>query len=205
MVGPSQEVFEIHRGILCNLSAYFRAAIDGKFKEAQDGRIILPVNDPEIFERFQLWAYRGTLLLQGQEIKNLNSTILTELYIFAEARDVPTLQNAAVDALIQWEVSVKKIPTNALSRIYANTRVTSPIRRLVVDMSVNKDDLSNEGWFLVNEEEEDEGWPREFLFAMARRFYDLKKAGSKGERDLWKLREKYYVSVPVEVSDMGKG
>ena len=32
-VGPSKETFQMHKKLLCSVAAYFRAALEGNFKE----------------------------------------------------------------------------------------------------------------------------------------------------------------------------
>lgn len=55
-VGPSAETFPIHKAILMKYDS-FSAAIDGKFREAVDGVIDLPEEDPDIFCFVVAWLY----------------------------------------------------------------------------------------------------------------------------------------------------
>ena len=45
-VGPEKQVFHIHKGLLCNAAAYFRAALEGGFKEVCDHPFIVCIMDP---------------------------------------------------------------------------------------------------------------------------------------------------------------
>jgi BTB/POZ domain len=47
-VGPHAETFPVHKDILTK-SEYFRKALDGEFREAEDQAIDLPEEDPDIF------------------------------------------------------------------------------------------------------------------------------------------------------------
>ena len=159
-VGSAKEESVIHKDVLCEISSYFKAAFNGKFKEGEEGNISLLEEDPEIFELFQLWVYKGTFLLAGQEIQDLASTSLVDLYIFAEARDIPTLQNSVVNALIELEVTDGQIPTDVLSRVYANTRITSPLRKLIVGMAASLGDLDGDELWATSHIEDH--WPKEY-------------------------------------------
>lgn len=58
-VGPTAEVFSVHRDILTK-SEYFRKALDGEFREAEDQAIDLPEEDPAIFSFVVAFLYEGT-------------------------------------------------------------------------------------------------------------------------------------------------
>ena len=49
LVGPDKVSFIIGKELLCKDSDFFRAALEGSFKEAQEGRVELPDTSPEIF------------------------------------------------------------------------------------------------------------------------------------------------------------
>jgi hypothetical protein len=55
-VGPHAEVFSVHRDILTK-SEYFRKALDGEFREAEDQAIDLPEEDPAIFSFVVAFLY----------------------------------------------------------------------------------------------------------------------------------------------------
>jgi hypothetical protein len=52
-------VFSVHRDILTK-SEYFRKALDGEFREAEDQAIDLPEEDPAIFSFVVAFLYEGT-------------------------------------------------------------------------------------------------------------------------------------------------
>jgi len=57
-VGPHAETFHIHRDILTR-SEYFRKALDGAFREAEEQAIDLPEEDPAIFSFVVAFLYEG--------------------------------------------------------------------------------------------------------------------------------------------------
>ena len=61
IVGPDRKVFSLHKRLLCENSEYFKAALEGSFKEATTQSIELLDDKVEIFKVFQHWLYTGTL------------------------------------------------------------------------------------------------------------------------------------------------
>lgn len=61
LVGPKKQRFEIHKGLVCSRSDFFKAAFTGAFKEANDGTLTLPEHDPATFKYFVSWLYTGSL------------------------------------------------------------------------------------------------------------------------------------------------
>ena len=60
LVGPEKKRFEIHQGLVCSRSEFFKAAFTGNFDEA-DGSLTLPEQDPATFKYFVHWLYTGNL------------------------------------------------------------------------------------------------------------------------------------------------
>lgn len=54
-VGAEKSVFLVHKGILCRESSYFKAALEGNFREAMECCVVLDDEDLETFERFNTW------------------------------------------------------------------------------------------------------------------------------------------------------
>lgn len=48
--------------MLCSLAPFFKAALDGRFKEAADNAIPMPEESIVVVRRFQLWAYTGYVM-----------------------------------------------------------------------------------------------------------------------------------------------
>ena len=53
-----------------------------------------------VFELFQFWLYSENFLDAGESIADIGASSLVRLYLFAEARCIPQLQDATIDALI---------------------------------------------------------------------------------------------------------
>ncbi|KAF5971673.1 hypothetical protein FBULB1_9087 [Fusarium bulbicola] len=60
-----KDQYRVHKAIICPRSKFFKAACDGKFKEAQTGTIDLPDDDPVAVRMMIDYLYRDTYLPTG--------------------------------------------------------------------------------------------------------------------------------------------
>ena len=67
LVGASEKRFVIHEDALVRHSTFFRAALNGEFREAEENTIRLPEVDPEIFGILAHWAYSNELIVMEQQ------------------------------------------------------------------------------------------------------------------------------------------
>lgn len=186
LVGPDKQPFIIHRELLCETSSYFAAALQGEFKEAKEQRIEMLEEDVAMFQSFQIWLYSDNILTTNTRE---NWKILFDLHIFGDARGIPHLQNAAVDALINKEHRLKWIPAYQFKYVYEDTSEKSPLRRLLVDWTAS---LSAADWFT---EDKFEWYGKRFLFDMAMAQYEMRKGVKKVITDFRSHCEDYHVSI----------
>lgn len=138
-VGPENTTFGIHRGLLCHHSSYFDRALNGGFKEAVEGEVILADEDPTIFTRFNEWLYTGAILLGKIETeRDIPYPVLVKLYIFAEKRGVVRLQNRVTDFIIRKNKISQSFPNSCIRFAWTNTADSSPLHRLLVDLYVRQ-------------------------------------------------------------------
>lgn len=100
LVGPEHAKFGVHKALLCHHSSYFKAALTGRFGEAEEGTITLEAEDPEVFSRFNAWLYTGDFRKDEDDGALLLGPAL-DLCVFAAKRMVPRLRNAIVDRVIK--------------------------------------------------------------------------------------------------------
>ena len=94
-----------------------------------------------MFKRFLLWLYSGSIIeFPVETCESVYWEDLFGLYVFGDARSIPALQNAVIDALIAKSEQTNTIPTNQYVFLYANTVDNSPLRRLAVDWMVSRID-----------------------------------------------------------------
>ncbi|SMR62397.1 unnamed protein product [Zymoseptoria tritici ST99CH_1E4] len=133
-VGPvdNQRTFQVHKDILCHYSGYFKGALRGHFIEATTGNISLPTDDPDTFEAFVYWThFRRMPVLEPRE----TLTMLSQLWVFGDARAVPLLQNEAIAELVLIASKHERsFPVDIVPYIYENTRLGSPLRRVIIDL-----------------------------------------------------------------------
>ncbi|KAL8814420.1 MAG: hypothetical protein Q9223_006351 [Gallowayella weberi] len=60
LVGSDLKPYHVHRDVICDRSAHFRAALQGHFQEAHTGRLEFPEDEPTTFELFIRWLYGST-------------------------------------------------------------------------------------------------------------------------------------------------
>ena len=137
-VGPERIRYSIHKGLLCSRSDYFKAALTGNFSEAADQVVTLDDEDPEIFRTFNAWLYTD-VLVEDTDPEMQQWSLLFKIYVFAEKRIVPLLQNAAIDEIIRAHAK-HSIPTEEIRHAWARTAEASPLRKLLVDLRLNEND-----------------------------------------------------------------
>ena len=59
-VGPGKSRFDVHKGLLCSVSDFFKAACNGQFIEGK-GIVTLPEQEESTFRYFVYWLYTGKL------------------------------------------------------------------------------------------------------------------------------------------------
>lgn len=138
VVGTFEILYTLHKGLLCFYSDFFRAALNGSFKEAKDRRIELPEVDIDVFEAFQVWLY--TQNLPKNEVVPTKVypewPLLIKLWIFGDGHQIPLLQNSVMDAIIDKVEKDNQIPIKELNLAYENTLPGSPLRKAFIDIMV---------------------------------------------------------------------
>lgn len=199
IVGQNKKAFTIHKGILYNVTPYFRAAFEGQFLESPKQVLEFPEEDETLFRHFQLWVYTKDILEDGEEIDTMNWKVLVDLYIFGDKYGVSELQNAAINLLIDKRASSRIIPVGTFNHVYENTQASSPLRKLCVDWSVQY--IQPRSWFEGNKRG---CYPRDFLIDLVVANHELMKVMKPKEVDFGSRRLDYHVNSPnsaISVAD----
>jgi BTB/POZ domain len=138
-VGSSPESFHVHKSFLCNASPFFRAALEGQFKESAEGVLKLPEDSPDTFERFLSWLYLNEYKVMGRKKDRSSEGFWREVvrdHSFAEKVQVGAFQKTIIDNLLhEYKFSkLKPMSLKSVLHIYAETSETSSLRRLAVAM-----------------------------------------------------------------------
>jgi hypothetical protein len=167
-----------HEDLLTYHSEFFRAALGGGFKEAEEKTVRLPTEDTTIFEFFQFWMYYGRFPSEVQkddrELANLwakepdsdfYSGRLIAMYVFGDQYQVTELRRYALDTIfdhIVGEEDALMPETSSTKLAYSKLSPSSPMIRFLVD--------AFHGLGGVNCYEEDVRHPRALLQAVLRRY-----------------------------------
>lgn len=184
-VGKEKTPFPLHKGLLCNASPYFRACLQGEFKEAQSQTIDWPEENPEIVKVFQFWLYSGNL----DAPTSSKWEYLVDLYSFGDKFDLRDFENEIVDTITDKIDKGERIPIPTFALIYNKTASHAPLRKLIVDLAVNH--------FLAMEESAAQAsllknYPRELLVDIVFAKYDKTRTGKKSAKAIRMHRAYYY-------------
>jgi BTB/POZ domain len=138
-VGSPPEDFHVHKSFLCNVSPFFRAALEGQFKESTDGILNLPENKPETFERLLGWLYfnqydMARLVREKNDIEYWNAII--DDHVFADKAQLEEFQNEIIKQAVASFQShhIRSLNLGSVLKLYTDTHEANPLRRLAVAM-----------------------------------------------------------------------
>ena len=96
-VGPDHYPFLLHKGRLCQHSAFFEKAFHGSFDEASTGSMYMEEDGVDEFQLFEEWLYTDEL--NYAEDSSDPSHLLVKVFCLAEKVGIPELQNATLDTI----------------------------------------------------------------------------------------------------------
>ncbi|MCJ1299276.1 hypothetical protein MMC08_002068, partial [Hypocenomyce scalaris] len=140
-VGANKIDYGVHKDLLCHYSSYFAAALNGNFKEAKENTVELVEDSPKLFEQSQLWLYTQYLCEKAEDETTPGLDEMAKLYVWADKRGIPKLQDPAIDAIIRKSKFENLIPTSYIRLAYDNLPASDPLRRLLIDFCVHCGDI----------------------------------------------------------------
>ena len=132
-VGAEQKKFHLHRDLLCDRSAYFKACFEGDFEEAQQKELYLLEDDVESFDLFVRWLYGATL----KKI-SLDEDLLVYLALvtLANKLSLEQLHNETMDHILGfYRLAPPKLDADTIRSNHRNTFTGDPLRRLVIQFA----------------------------------------------------------------------
>jgi hypothetical protein len=127
--------FQMHRGLLCFHSEFFKKLLDGPFKEGGSKWQTLPDVSRNTFTMFYNWIYAGTVENSDKiSDADLSNEDIVDIYIFADYHMVPHLKNRALELYFLQDLQKWVVQINPSSRIYNNTTQSSMLRKLYADL-----------------------------------------------------------------------
>ncbi|ELR08515.1 hypothetical protein VC83_00423 [Pseudogymnoascus destructans] len=149
-----QQRFGMHKELLCATSPFFKAALEGKFEESIRGEVILEDVSVETLGLSNEWMYTNKiredpcqeqgLTLSDLYIKDKPShRQLLDGWLLGDYLPVTQLQNYIADKMKARYTNRPVLPFVDFVYLYEKTQPGSPMRKLMVDMSVWKHRGSN--------------------------------------------------------------
>lgn len=95
----------------------------------------MPTEDPEVFQAFRYCLYVRRLSALASSCK-MDMEQLCKLWVFADAHEVPLLQNTVIDA-VRFRLnatSERRVAAQCVNYVYKNTLTGSRLRKLLMDV-----------------------------------------------------------------------
>ena len=133
-VGPDSHAFHVYKELVCYDSPFFKAALEGNFKEGDEQTVSLPEDDVGTFKIYQTWLNTTQLRYNFDQVESW--LCFAKLWVFADKIGSNALKNETIDAIC---LTVKKNPhldwasPQAVCYTFDNTSSISPLRNLVVN------------------------------------------------------------------------
>lgn len=138
-VGSPPHDYHVHKSFLCDVSPFFRAALQGQFKESVDGVVSLLEENPDAFDRFLGWLYRREYdirrLVNETSDEDYYSMIIKD-YVFADKLQVGAYQKRIIDRVVcdYQNRSISPMHLQSVLELYAKTQEASSLRKLALAM-----------------------------------------------------------------------
>lgn len=139
LVGPEEKAYILHTSVLTAQSTFFRAAVEGGFKESKEKVIRLPEIDTESWSTYLQWIYSNeVVVLNPEEIDNDGYGVkrrnrLITLYLLADAVDDLTLRNKIVDEYVKVFKSTRLWECENISVLLNSVSESNKFRELILD------------------------------------------------------------------------
>lgn len=171
-VGPSKKLFRLYKAKLCSRIPYFDRMFNGNLKKVSHNVAYLEEDDPASFDLLADWVNYPTTSKSSRRIRELTTVKHKEgneeaswdpvgFYSLAEKYCLPELQDAIMDALVQYHTEQNELPSvNFVFRAYEHTSAGSPLARYCAESIL----------YVMDEGGEDDRWPAK---EVARLFREL--------------------------------
>ncbi|KAF2435921.1 hypothetical protein EJ08DRAFT_692493 [Tothia fuscella] len=168
-VSPEKKLFQIHKGLICHHSEYFRGAFKGGFKESESKLVTLKEEvDHLAFQAFYQWLYTGKIRDDEDEISweaSRDCQFLFNTYIFGDAHGIPDFQNTIVDRMYTSFMDKSAIPVTYIKNLYEHTTKGDNLRRFLVDIFQSMSQCEAVEFFSPSDQDH---YPQEFLFELSK-------------------------------------
>ncbi len=136
-IGTRVRDFHVHQDLICDQSPFFRAALNGNWKESKERKVKLPEDDPVAFELYSNWLYHNTLISNGGSefvFMTGKCLLLGKAYVLGDKLGDLEFMDFVVDGLIDI-LKIRSVYAIILAKTaYEHTPLSSPLRRLSIDV-----------------------------------------------------------------------
>jgi hypothetical protein len=140
--GENSKTYAIYSSTLTTRSLFFRKALSGPWKEAEERVVHLPEDDVRTFELYLHYIYNNEFACNPSEDEygKKERGALARLYVLCKKLQDPRSKNCIIKALSD---SIYKIRSNSswtipefavVETLYKGTFKGSPVRRMLVDI-----------------------------------------------------------------------
>ncbi|KAL8774179.1 MAG: hypothetical protein Q9194_004122 [Teloschistes cf. exilis] len=143
LVGDKEVPFTLHKAIISSKSKFFRAAMEGSFKEAVEKKVRLPEEDPDLFPHYLSWVYGNDSMQLDHEDDETYANELCHLWLLAWKLGSEKLENLIINMVCRraMECSGPFLPDVEVINLIWDTIPTqclSGLRQLLVDVTAWK-------------------------------------------------------------------
>jgi hypothetical protein len=135
-VGSEEELFMIHKDVVCASSKFFKAACSQRWIEGKEKKVTLPEMEPKVFQDYVAWLYSRAYQLQASkgdadpEVHDALQAAI-ELYLLGDVLDDIRLRNKIVQVLVTDDLEL--VPgSRTLHQLWARTTPASLLRKMYV-------------------------------------------------------------------------
>jgi len=186
----TEERFVVHESLLTFYSEFFRAALTGKSKEANEKTVEIE-NNAQTFEFFVFWLYHQQRFpdedcgddpdfvakWQGEEEPEYHIVVdhLVKLYVLGDRYNIPRLRKAVIGEIFDHSYLGDGDSAGRCTVRYAFEwlRPKSPLCRLLVDLAC---DMAIKVEYDPEDEDNkqaSDAWPHEYLLHTTYRFMEI--------------------------------
>ena len=131
-VGENLRHFRVYKKLLCAKVPYFQKMFASGFKEVIEKTVRMPEDDPDAFNQFLEWFYKGALQPVNIAKETRDGGPLfnrVKLYRFAEKHCLDVLMDLAISSIMTCHVKNKSMPNyTSIKYGYPETDTSSKLR-----------------------------------------------------------------------------
>lgn len=161
--------------LICDCSLYFHEVFKNRFTQRRTEPVLLSDADPDTFAEFLAWAYCGEVFKGQSSVAWIQ---LCRLWVLADKLGAPKLQNLVIEHCNKrYDLDSGLVDRSAVEFVYNNTLPGSPLRRLVVDIWLQR--LKKDHFDFVKKD-----LPRLFLEDLCSEWIERNESSGKGQNPL---------------------